>query len=76
MMPAQMWKRLEVIKQRQGAVCREKVVIVSIGAEETKAVDALVERWMAGEPMERYGGAYDEERMDILRVIGVRPGEI
>jgi hypothetical protein len=71
-----MWKRLEAVEQKKRAVLREKAVITSCGLEEKKEVDALVERWMSGEPMERFGGVYDEERIVIIRVNAVAPGEV
>jgi len=70
-----MWKRLHVLGHKERHFFREKVVISSLGAQETKEVDELVERCQSGEPMERFGGVYDEERMQIIRVMGVSPGE-
>ena len=74
-MQRQMWKRLHLLGHKERHFFREKVVISSSGEKETKEVDALVERWQSGEPMERFGGAYDEDRMQIIRIIGVTPGE-
>jgi hypothetical protein len=71
----QMWKRLHLLGHKETHFFREKVLISSSGEKETKEVDELVKRWQSGEPMERFGGAYDEERMQIIRVIGVSPGE-
>ena len=70
-----MWKRLHLLGHKQRHFFREKVVITSSGEKETKEVDALVERWQSGKPMERFGGVYDEEQMQIIRVVGVSPGE-
>ena len=70
-----MWKRLHALGHKERHFFREKVVITSNGEKETKEVDALVERWQSGEPMERFGGVYDEEQMQIIRVVGVSPGE-
>ena len=74
-MQRQMWKRLYVLGHKERHFFREKVVITSNGTQETKEVDALVERRQSGEPMERFGGVYDEEQMQIIRIIGVTPGE-
>ena len=74
-MQRQMWKRLHALGHKERHFFREKVVITSNGTQETKEVDELVKRWQSGEPMERFGGVYDEDRMQIIRIIGVNPGE-
>ena len=75
-MHQQMWKRLHALGHKERHFFREKVVITSCGLEEKKEVDALVERWTSGEPMDRFGGVYDEERVHIIRVNAVVPGEV
>lgn len=76
MIREQMWKRLRTVQQRVSDENRKPMWIFSSGVQETKEVDALIERWQSGEPMERFGGVYDEERVKIVRVVFVHPGEV
>ena len=55
---------------------RKPVWIFSSGKQETQEVDELIERWKSGEPVERFGGVYDETRVKISRVVFVQPGEV
>jgi len=71
-----MWKRLSMAEQQMRASYRKAVVIVSHGSQEKKEVDELIERWISGESMDRFGGAYDEERTQIIRVNAVAPSEV
>ena len=71
-----MWKRLSRAEKQTRASYRKPVVIVSRGSQEKKEIDELIERWTSGEPMDRFGGAYDEERIQIIHVYAVAPGEV
>ncbi len=75
-MRQQMWKRLSMAEQQTRTCYRRPVVIVSHGSQEKKEIEELVDRWTAGEPMDRFGGAYDEERTQIIHVNAVAPGEV
>lgn len=65
MIKQQMWKRLGMAEQTARPSYRRFVKIISKPPETAEELDALIERWKAGEPMERFGGAYDDN-VDLI----------
>ena len=71
-----MWARIGKVNLKTRSHHRRIVKIVTNGAEETKEMEELIERWKSGEPMERFGGVYDEERSQLMWIVVVQPGDV
>jgi len=74
MIKQQMWKRLGKVEQLAKPPYPRFVRIISEPPETEEELDNLIERWKAGEPMERFGGAYDEDvNLIIVRIVAPEP---
>ena len=71
MIQQQMWKRLGAVEKASKSAYGRVVTITSRPPETKEELDELIERWKAGEPMERFGGAYDDD-IDLIIVRAIR----
>ena len=59
-----------MVEQASRPAHRRVVKVISEPPETKEELDELIERWKAGEPMERFGGAYDDKvSLIIVRAI-------
>jgi len=67
MIRQQLWKRLQQTEKAEASKRQRVVQIRTRPGETEEELDKLVERWQAGQPMERFGGVYDEDTLFIIR---------
>ena len=76
MIQQQLWKRLNSVEQNGQLTSRQWITVIKRRGDSDADIDAMIERWKAGESVDGINGEYKGGEIDIILNVLVAPGDV